>query len=520
MRDQVLTDKPIVWTIAGSDSGGGAGIQADLLTFCDLGCHGCSAITANTAQNTVEVAAINAVSIEVLGSQLRALQRDLFPAAIKIGLLAKAEQVLEVADFLQKLRALQPVPVIYDPVAIATSGAGLTEGDITAEVLSQLLPQCDLVTPNFHELEWLSQVTVKDAESLLGAARQLQSEGGAAVLVTGGHTQLRLGEVSDLLWDGKKADWFIGSEVSGNNTHGTGCTLSSAIAACRALGYPLRDACVVGKAYVQRGLRLGANTHIGAGAGPVGHCGWPLELVDFPEILVPGEARAQDYGLGAQGVAQPFIHGFAEVDSSRMGLYPVVDTLEWLQRLAEQGVRTLQLRIKNPGENLREQIERAVAIGRAYNLRLFINDFWQLAIQCGAYGVHLGQEDLQAADLAAIQSAGLRLGISTHGFYELLLAYRYRPSYLAIGAIYATNTKDMSDQLQGVQKLARMAALLPDYPLVAIGGINVQRAGEVIATGVGSIAVVSAITKAEDYKQAVAELNALLDNEYAEVEPC
>jgi len=517
MRDQTLTDKPIVWTIAGSDSGGGAGIQADLLTFADLGCHGCSAVTANTAQNTVEVAAINAVSIEILDSQLQALQRDLFPAAIKIGLLANAEQVLAVADFLRKLKALKPIPVIYDPVAVATSGIALTEGDITAEVLAQLLPQCDLVTPNLYELELLTQINTVDAESIVKAAQQLCAQGAVAVLVTGGHTQLRQGEISDLLWDGEKADWFIGREVSGNNTHGTGCTLSSAIAACRALGYPIRDACVVGKAYIQRGLRLGDNAHIGAGAGPVGHCGWPVELVDFPEVLVPGEARGRDYGLNA---ARPLVQDFVAIDSQTLGLYPVVDTVEWLQRLAELGVRTLQLRIKNPGGNLRDQIERAVAIGRAYDLRLFINDYWQLAIECEAYGVHLGQGDLQDADLAAIQSAGLKLGISTHGFYELLLAHRYRPSYLAIGAIYPTNTKDMSEQLQGAQKLARMAALLPHYPLVAIGGINLQRAPEVIATGVGSIAVVSAITKAEDYRRAVADFSALLEGKQAEVEPC
>ncbi|WP_444921504.1 thiamine phosphate synthase [Microbulbifer sp. CnH-101-G] len=517
MRDQFLTKKPITWTIAGSDSGGGAGIQADLLTFADFGCHGCSAITANTAQNTVEVTAINAVSLEVLDSQLQTLQRDLFPSAIKIGLLANTGQVLLVANFLRKLKTIQPVPVIYDPVAVATNGAGLTEGDIVAEVLAQLLPQCDLVTPNLHELEWLTRASTTDAKSILEAARQLHALAGTAVLVTGGHTQLRPGEVSDLFWDGEKADWFIGKQVPGNNTHGTGCTLSSAIAACCALGYPMRDACVVGKAYVQRGLRLGENSHIGVGASPVGHCGWPLDLADFPEILVAGEERAQDYGLSS---TQPFVQGFAATDTQALGLYPVVDTVEWLQCLAEQGVRTLQLRIKTPGEDLREQIKRAVAIGRTYNLRLFINDYWQLAIECGAYGVHLGQEDLQEADLAAIQSASLKLGISTHGFFELLLAYRYRPSYLAIGAIYPTNTKDMSDQLQGVEKLTRMAALLPNYPLVAIGGINQQCAPEVIATGVGSIAVVSAITKAENYKRAVAEFNALLEDKCTEVEPC
>ncbi|WP_299946746.1 thiamine phosphate synthase [uncultured Microbulbifer sp.] len=511
MREEALTNKPIVWSVAGSDSGGGAGIQADLLTFADLGCHGCTAITANTAQNTCAVASINAVPVEVLKAQLQALQVDLFPAAIKVGLLANARQVLAVAECLRALKQVRPIPVIYDPVAVASSGAGLTEEPIAAQVLEHLLPLCDLITPNRYELEWLSQSALADAAALNGAARQLRSKGCGAVLVTGGHTQLRPGEIADLLWDGEKTDWFIGRAVPGNNTHGTGCTLSSAIAACRALGYPLRDACVLGKAYVQRGLRLAESDRIGAGAGPVGHCGWPLELRDFPEVLLPGEDRAKAYALDCDAAAQTFVQGFAMPDSTRLGLYPVVDSVDWVQRLAEQGVRTLQLRIKHPGSDLRAQVARAVEIGKCHQLRLFINDYWQLAIECGAYGVHLGQEDLKTADLAAIRAAGLKLGISTHGFYELLLAYRYRPSYLALGAIYATGTKDMSGQLQGPQKLARMAALLPNYPLVAIGGINLQRVAEVAASGVGSIAVVSAITKAEDYVQAVAELRTALE---------
>ena len=499
--------KPIGWSIAGSDSGGGAGIQADLLTFSDLGCHGCTAITANTAQNTTEVAAINAVALEVLESQLRALRRDLFPAAIKIGLLANGGQVVAVAKFLRALLQVKKVPVIYDPVAVATSGAQLTEGSIGELVIEHLFPLCDLVTPNLHELEWLASASVGGAMEITDAAEKLCLSGCRAVLVTGGHSELVEGEIADLLWDGERADWFIGQRIEGTNSHGTGCTLSSAIAACMARGYPLRDACIVAKAYVQRGLRLGNSDTIGTGAGPVAHCGWPDSLQDFPSVLVPGEKAAIAYGCHEK---RDFVQGFADTDSVRLGLYPVVDTVEWIERLAQEGVRTLQLRIKNPDADLREQVERAVKIGRKFDLRLFINDFWQLAIECGAYGVHLGQEDLQSADLLAIKNAGLRLGISTHGFYELLLAHRYRPSYLAIGAIYATDTKDMSEQLQGADKLARMAVLLPDYPLVAIGGINLQRAPAVAASGVGSIAVVSAITKAADYRTAVRQLQKII----------
>ncbi|MCW8126516.1 thiamine phosphate synthase [Microbulbifer halophilus] len=509
MNRNDMQNKPIVcWSIAGSDSGGGAGIQADLLTFADFGCHGCTAITANTAQNTTGVAAINRVSLEALRSQLQALQRDLFPAAIKIGLLANREQVIAVAQFLRELFRVAKVPVIYDPVAVASSGAALAESSSGEAALDALFPLCELITPNLHELESLARAPVAGAEQIVAAAQQLQQSGDTAVLVTGGHGELVEGEIADLLWDGERSDWFVGDKIASENTHGTGCTLSSAIAACRALGYPLRDACVVAKAYVQRGLRLGDTDAIGSGAGPLGHCGWPGDLQDFPQVLVPGDVRGRSYGQA--GNIDTFARGFAPVDACALGLYPVVDSVEWLEKLAELGVRTLQLRIKNPGDDLKSLIQQAVEIGERYNLRLFINDHWQLAIECGAYGVHLGQEDLQTADLKAIKRAGLRLGISTHGFYELLRAHRYRPSYLALGAIYATDTKDMSDQLQGVEKLAHMAALLPDYPLVAIGGINLKRAPAVVAAGVGSVAVVSAVTKAENYREAVRAFRALL----------
>lgn len=526
--------RPVVWSIAGSDSGGGAGIQADLLTLHDLGVHGCSAITANTAQNTLGVPAINPVPDTVLQSQLDALLTDIKPAAIKIGLLANVAQVELLANFLQRMRdSGVRVPVVYDPVAIATSGARLTDGSTGDAVLEKLLPLCDLITPNSEELAWLAgtlsgeKESITSAQDVVSAARKVQGFHPVAILVTGGHLEIEPGFTADLLCAKKDEEscdeigeapgeapgeeWLVGEKIKTRNTHGTGCTLSSAIAALLAQGYPLKDACTVANAYVRQGLRLGNSEHIGAGAGPVGHCGWPQALRDFPRVLLKGSERAKRFDCYSEEQANTIALDFPQPDNHRLGLYPVVDSVEWIEKLAKTGVRTLQLRIKQPDNNLKQQIEQAVAIGREYKLRLFINDYWQLAIECGAYGVHLGQEDLQRADLKAIRSAGLKLGISTHGFFELLYAYEYRPSYLAIGAIYATNTKDMSDQLQGPEKLARMAALLPDYPLVAIGGINLQRAPKVAASGVGSIAVVTAVTEAADYQQAVQQLSATLN---------
>ncbi|WP_407026791.1 thiamine phosphate synthase [Cronobacter sakazakii] len=191
----------------------------------------------------------------------------------------------------------------------------------------------------------------------------------------------------------------------------------------------------------------------------------------------------------------------------RLGLYPVVDSLEWVTRLLDAGVRTLQLRIKDKTEAEAEaDVAAAIALGQGYHARLFINDYWRLAIKHQAYGVHLGQEDLQTADLDAIRNAGLRLGVSTHDDMEIDVALAVRPSYIALGHVFPTQTKQMPSAPQGLAQLAAHVKRLGDYPTVAIGGISLERAPAVLETGVGSIAVVSAITQAPDWRGATQEL--------------
>lgn len=191
----------------------------------------------------------------------------------------------------------------------------------------------------------------------------------------------------------------------------------------------------------------------------------------------------------------------------RLGLYPVVDSVEWIARLLDAGVRTLQLRIKDKREEeVEADVIAAIALARRYNARLFINDYWRLAIKHQAYGVHLGQEDLDTTDLTAIRQAGLRLGLSTHDDIEIDVALAARPSYIALGHVFPTQTKQMPSAPQGLATLTRHIARLGDYPTVAIGGISLSRAPEVLATGVGSIAVVSAITQADEWQQATRQL--------------
>ena len=191
----------------------------------------------------------------------------------------------------------------------------------------------------------------------------------------------------------------------------------------------------------------------------------------------------------------------------KLGLYVIVDSYEWIERLIHAGVKTLQIRIKDRSpEQAEEEIARCIALAKQHTVRLFVDDFWQLAIKYQAYGVHLGQEDLLTADLNAIQQAGLRLGVSTHNREEIELVLPLRPSYIALGHIFPTQSKIMPSAPQGIANLAAQVKDLGDIPTVAIGGITASHFADVLATGVGSIAVISAVTQAEDWQSAVKNL--------------
>ena len=480
--------RPVVWCIGGSDSGGGAGIQADTLTLHDLGCHACTVVTAITAQNSVAVEQVAAVACGLLSSQGQALLQDMVPQAIKIGLLCNDEQVDVVIGLINQVRERnEQVWVIWDPVQVATTGAKMAS--VSARGCRALLACVDLCTPNSDEEQYLlaSVGGELDAEHLLKTR----------LLCTGGHSSTEQAE--DRLYTTPTHWCYSSIRQPATHQHGSGCTFASAIAAALALDYPLHDAVCVAKAYVNMGLAKGYAA--GAGAGPLARCGWPTDERYFPTVLqLPADADI---------TAPP--EGFAPLTCRQLGLYPVVDSLEWLALLLPLGLNIIQLRIKQPGADLAEQIRQAVNMAASYQTRLFINDHWQLAIECGAYGVHLGQEDLEAADLGAIYRAGLRLGISTHGYAELCRARQFRPSYIALGHIFATQTKKMPSKPQGLARLRRYQTLAGDIPTVAIGGISQARFADVVDTGVNGVAVVSAITPAAEPLAAVNRLKETYD---------
>ncbi len=189
----------------------------------------------------------------------------------------------------------------------------------------------------------------------------------------------------------------------------------------------------------------------------------------------------------------------------QLGLYPIVDSVEWVELLLKEGVKTIQLRIKEKTDTLEQIIKQSILLAKKHNALLFVNDHWELALKLGAQGVHLGQEDLNTADIHAIQQQGLYLGLSAYCAAEVKRALVFQPSYIAIGPIYPTHSKDLPFAAHGVEQLKYWQLTL-NYPLVAIGGINQDHIADVVATGVNGIAVISAITQAEDPKKATQEL--------------
>ncbi|WP_217511620.1 thiamine phosphate synthase [Vibrio metschnikovii] len=282
------------------------------------------------------------------------------------------------------------------------------------------------------------------------------------------------------------------------------------LVAALCLQFPLEDALCIARA----ALNVSRET-------------WPKEYVYFPTVQ----------SCLSDETEETVAFRFPSLAKQSLGLYPVVDNITWVETLLKLGINTLQLRIKNPQQvDLEQQIVRAIELGRQYQAQVFINDYWSLALKHGAFGVHLGQEDLQTADLHALAKANIHLGLSTHGYFELLTALKIRPSYIALGHIFPTTTKQMPSRPQGLVRLALYQQLVDSgsyylssapasdhkpfidqaiafrgaLPTVAIGGIDVTNIRSVVECGVASVAVVRAITEADDVHAVVKRLQAEL----------
>ena len=250
-------------TIAGSDSSGGAGIQADIKTMTANGVFALCAVTALTAQNTTGVTDIFETTPHFLAEQLDAVFTDIFPDAVKIGMVSSAALIETIAE---RLRFYEAKHIVVDPVMVATSGSKLLRDDAITALTEKLLPMAEVVTPNIPEAEILSGLTITDAAGMEAAAQKISEAYGCAVLCKGGH---KVNDADDLLWRDGAGKWFRGRRINNPNTHGTGCTLSSAIASNLAKGYDLTASVERAKAYISG--CLSAMLDLGHGSGPMNH---------------------------------------------------------------------------------------------------------------------------------------------------------------------------------------------------------------------------------------------------------
>ncbi|QES88147.1 bifunctional hydroxymethylpyrimidine kinase/phosphomethylpyrimidine kinase [Rhizosphaericola mali] len=265
---------PSVMTIAGFDGSGGAGIQADIKTISALGCFATSVLTALPVQNTTGVKHIFPIPIEAVKLQIETIMEDIMPDSIKIGMVHTSELAITIVDTLKKFKK---VPIVFDPVMVATSGHRLIEDDTIEVMIEKLFPIADIITPNMDEIAILANCKVDNLEEMILAGEYIKKLGCKNILLKGGH--LPTEKLTSILLTPEEIKFYSYDKVLTNNTHGSGCTLSSAIASYLALGYPTNEAVYLGQEYVFNAISNGADVLIGKGNGPLNHFYKPQKLV-------------------------------------------------------------------------------------------------------------------------------------------------------------------------------------------------------------------------------------------------
>ena len=465
---------PIIWSIAGTDSGGGAGLAADQRAADALGVHCCTVVAGITVQSTTEVTHIEATPPHVLQAQLDTLAKDMPPRVIKTGLLGSAENVRVLARFVDRLREQQPLALVVDPVLRASTGAALADAELRAAYRDLLLPRATVITPNQAEAEALLEVLGGDCPTDIPAqAKALRALGCEAVVITGGDAAIVARHASlslDWLDTPQAQGWLSLPRENTPHNHGTGCTFASALAAALALGWVLADAAVLAKMAATFALRHARA--VGRGIGPViARAGFALEPSLLPQLSIDSEPPAS-WAVQPRG-GDP-------------GVYVIVDNAERVEAVlrATPTVSTIQLRMKRPdgmgdaawAEHLSGQVQRSLRTAQMAGATLVVNDHWQVALDAGARALHLGQQDLLALSpdehtrLQAARESGAQLGLSSHSLWELCRAAALQPDLIACGPVWPTTTKDMPWLPQGLDNLAWWAHMAP-APVVGIGGI-------------------------------------------------
>jgi len=515
---------PIIWSIAGLDTAGGAGLSADQRAADALGVHLCPVVACLTAQNSQGVEAIFPVEPEQLEAQLDALSRDLPPRVIKTGLLGNIAVIEVVVRWIDKLRAQAPegvephqqLAVVVDPVWRASAGgAGFSNEAIREAYRAHLLPRATVVTPNRIEAQtWLSRTDAPLPE----LARQLRSQGARSVVITGGDTPMLPASSEQTGWcldwvDAPHAHgWLCAPRIDTHHHHGTGCTFATGVAAALAHGHAEADAIVLASMLTRHALMHARQA--GQGSGPV------IAQAGFAAGVADGGAPLPWLGIGEalpwllQDSAQsgsptdslPSGPLFQPHQAPADGLYGILPDANLLGAAVQAGLRCVQLRHK-PTEGLEAELQGSLQACAEAGATLFVNDHWRAALAqplperphpSFQLGLHLGQEDLLAltpADQALLRSQRHRvqLGLSSHSLWELARAAGCGASLIACGPIQPTTTKDMPWQAQGEVNLRWWVAHSP-APVVAIGGLlSEDDLTRFAACGPASLCVVRAL---------------------------
>lgn len=483
-------------TIAGSDSGGGAGIQADLKTFHSLGVYGMSAVTAVTWQNTLGVAGYRKIPPEEVAHQIRLAAADLGADAVKTGMLADSGIVEAVVRVISGLTPECPglANLVVDPVMLAKGGRALLDPLAVETCKAALFPLARAVTPNVPEAEALTGVVITGLDRMREAARRLVGFGASAAVIKGGHLP---GAPVDLLYDGSGFVEFPAARIETRHTHGTGCTFSAALTAFLARGFSLTEAVGEAKNYVT--WAISHSLGLGRGCGPTNHWAYP-KIARGPTDRRGGGAA----GLEAQ----------ARRLDRRLKLYLVTDPglsggrsqAEIVAAAVRGGVTAVQLRDKTASTRELCRVGRELAaICRRSGVLLLINDRADVAAAVGADGVHLGQDDLDPEEARRILGPGKIIGVTCETPEEARRAEESGADYLGTGPIYATSTKSDAGRPYGPAVIERVVRAVR-LPVVGIGGIAPGRAAAVIRAGAAGAAVVSALAGADRPDRAAAAL--------------
>lgn len=485
-------------TIAGSDSGGGAGIQADLKTFAAMGVYGSSVITAITAQNTLGVLKSAGISATLVGEQLDAVLSDIGADAIKTGMLYD-DDIIEVIT--NRLNFYQIPSLVVDPVMISTSGDTLLNYSGVNTLREMLLPMADFITPNIDEASALCGFNIEKERDLNKAARELHHLGADFVIITGIQ---RDKQSIDFCYDGYEFRELKVPFIDTLNTHGTGCSFSAALTACMARGASPWSAVTMAKQYVTSGLRY--TYQVGKGRGPLNHMAsfFPGNLGDM-NILETRTDAFRDWGNKPELNHLPLLNVIIGGP-----LCNGKDYAELARLAVKNGVRLIQFREKEG--DTRELVETArkmCSVCHEYGALFVVNDRVDVAVASGADGVHIGQDDLTPQMARALLGPEKIIGVSAVNMAEAEAAVEAGADYLGVGPVYPTVSKECRVDACGSGLLAEIVARV-NIPVVAIGGITPENTLPILKAGASGVAVISSILGAPDPAQVLRQFMTVL----------